>query len=269
MAGVALLVLHGMGKVERDFEVPLVARLSEVLAPEEWDALTVVPVQYQVELQRRQDALWERMQTQRVGARTLREYLLFHFADAATLEHSRDTPGSIYELAQRQVLAALRKAWAAVGPDGRVVVAAYSLGGEVISDYLWDARHRTPASVGIWRDPAALGLAPDEEAFCRGGAISHLVTFGCNIPVFVAGIEPLVPIPMPEGFRWINCYDKDDPLGWPLGPLSEAYEALVTDIEVNAASGLVEELLSWTPLTHTRYWTDDEVVALIAAAVRG
>lgn len=270
MAGVALLTLHGMGRVEKNYEVPLVTRLRQELTGAEWDELSVVSVQYQTELQAHQEAVWQRMhKAGPLGSRFLRQFLLYGFSDAASLEHSRDDAGSVYEQTQALLLEGLRKAYAKVGPDGHVVVAAYSLGAEVISSYLWDASRDGGASAGVWRHPKALGLDPDEESFCRGARISHLVTFGCNIPIFVAGIDPLVPIPRPNpDFRWINLYDKDDPLGWPLGPLSDAYAALVTDIPVEAASSFVEAILGATPLSHLQYWTDDEVVALVAGAIR-
>ena len=90
--------------------------------------------------------------------------------------------------------------------------------------------------------------------FCRGKRVARLITTGCNIPLFVAGRdeEKIKPIkPLNDAFKWLNYYDKDDVLGWPLSQLSPAYAEAVVDKQMNAGffAGL-------TPLSHVHYWRD-------------
>jgi len=61
----------------------------------------------------------------------------------------------------------------------------------------------------------------------------------------------------------------DDILGYPLGNITPKYQDLVKagkliDIEVN--SGTI--LTSWNPLCHLDYWTDKDVIKIIAEEVR-
>ncbi len=63
---------------------------------------------------------------------------------------------------------------------------------------------------------------------------------------------------------WGNYYDEDDALGWPLQALSDGYNALVRDIEVNVGSIFT----SWNPLSHTGYWTDSDVQRPLAEHLR-
>lgn len=81
-------------------------------------------------------------------------------------------------------------------------------------------------------------------------------------------------------FNWINYFDYDDVLGWPLGPLGAAFDTnnngahgrsyadVATDIQVNANDGLLGAFTSsWNPLSHTQYWSDDAVLDAIARAL--
>jgi hypothetical protein len=72
-----------------------------------------------------------------------------------------------------------------------------------------------------------------------------------------------------ERFAWINLYDPDDALGWPLQPLSPGYAALVDDRAINAGQGAVSWILkSWNPLSHSAYWGDAQVLDLLTQRLR-
>jgi hypothetical protein len=125
---------------------------------------------------------------------------------------------------------------------------------------------------GIWRNIDAFSrqiinsdrpLTSEEKSFLSGNTIVGLATTGCNIPIFVAAHKrmTIIPIDRPTPkFKWLNFYDPDDVLGWPLQPLSDEYAALVKDHKINAGRGLLKWLTSWTPMAHTAYWEDDDVV---------
>ena len=61
--------------------------------------------------------------------------------------------------------------------------------------------------------------------------------------------------------EWINFYDADDVIGFPLKTLNQAYGEVVTqDREVNVGSLLT----SWNPASHLGYWKDKDVLDPIA-----
>jgi hypothetical protein len=103
-------------------------------------------------------------------------------------------------------------------------------------------------------------------------SLQLLMTTGCNIPVFVAGhsaIEPIDRSKLGAGFRWINQFDPDDVLGWPLAQLSAPYAALVEDHAVNASGNtLLGRVKSLTPYSHTQYWSTEKVLDRIAGALQ-
>ena len=161
------------------------------------------------------------------------------------------------------------------------MVITQSLGGQVISNYLWDGQKAKRAAdnpgtrgpnVGIWADiqhyaPSINppGLSAAELAFLMCPGVARLFTTGCNVPLFISGALDPEPIAKPTGdFEWHNYYDKDDVLGWPLQPLSNEYHALVVDHRVSVG-GL---LTGWNPFSHGEYWEDDDVLDPLEQALR-
>lgn len=282
MPQVALITVHGMGETPRDYAAGVFGEMRTRLGPLLRERAAFYSVYYQDILQKNEQTVWDRVDgAGQVHYDALRKFMLFGFADAAGLENRKEDPGSVYELAQGQIARALLAACAA-NPDMPVVFLAHSLGCQVLSSYIYDAQKAgrgARVEAGIWRDidawsRPALGrqLTEREKAYLAAGTCRALVTTGCNIPIFVAAhkemqIKPIAP-PTPL-FRWLNLYDPDDVLGWPLQPLSAGYRTLVEDRTLNAGRGAVNWLLkSWNPLSHNSYWQDDEVLEPLATMLR-
>jgi hypothetical protein len=275
MPQAALVIIHGMGETPPDYATPLFAGIRTRLeAVGLLGEVSLHAVYYEDILRPNQEMVWARTNgVAKLHYDDLRRFLLFGFGDAAGLEDRKEVDGSVYEMAQgaiaRQMLDAYREA-----PGAAVVFLAQSLGCQVLSSYLYDAQKAlagVPVVAGIWKDVDAwaartLGraLAADEKAFIGGATCTGMLTTGCNIPIFVAAhrVMDIIPITPPTpGFKWINIYDPDDALGWPLAPLSPEYAALVEDRQINAGQGMVNWIVkSWNPLSHLAYWSDDKVL---------
>lgn len=281
MAEVALITVHGMGETPPTYADALMERVRGQLGAVA-DKVVMRSVYYQKILQDNQLIVWDRTRKgSAVRYPDLRKFVLFGFGDAAGLENRKEIPGSVYELAQGEIAKTLLSAHA-IRPSMPVVFVAQSLGGQVLSSYIYDAQKAQagrPVAAGIWRNidawaASALGraLTASEKTFLAAGTCAGLVTTGCNIPIFVAAHKEMhiIPIAPPTSlFKWINFYDPDDILGWPLQPLSAGYRSLVEDRAINAGGGVAGLLLrSWNPLAHNNYWSDETVIAAIAAMLR-
>jgi hypothetical protein len=281
MQQAALLTVHGMGATPRDYAEKLfeavAARLGALTA-----RVGFRSVYYQDILKPNQETVWARVNdSTRLHYADLRRFLLFGFGDAAGLENRKEIDGSVYELAQ-QAIALQLLGVARHDPATSVVFLAQSLGCQVLSSYIYDAQKALGGGqvhAGIWKDidawaRRALGgpLSDTEKRFLAGATCTAFVTTGCNIPIFCAAhkqmdIKPIAR-PLPR-FEWINLYDPDDALGWPLQPLSPGYAALVDDRPINAGQGAVTWILkSWNPLSHTAYWSDAQVLEAVAQRLR-
>ena len=263
---IAVIAIHGMGDTDLNYAEPLRQNLVSMLKPGEWDEIHFDKIWYQDFLQPNQEALFERSKSQLDG-KFLRKFLLYGISDAAGLEYSRTIPDSAYEISQWRIFDVMGKAYEELGQQlAPVVMVAQSLGGQVISNYIWDA-HKTlePVQWGVWRHTHA-GLSEDDKEFRRFRSLRTLFTTGCNIPIFVGGLAPnkIKPINKPNrSFEWKNYFDEDDVLGWPLQPLNldGGYSTLVEDVAIDAGGFFT----SWNPLSHTEYWTDKDFLRPLAA----
>ncbi|PCJ11190.1 MAG: hypothetical protein COB04_19460 [Gammaproteobacteria bacterium] len=258
---IAIITLHGMGDYKPNYYEELKSKLAEKLGTD-WQKVAFEPVQYQPILQNNQNNIWQRMNRYPLDGSILRRFLLFGFSDAGSLEYSaRSNVSDQYIKVQKEIMQALDKAYVALeSNDKPVIIIAQSLGCQVISNYIWDAKN----DLGIFDE-----LEPDAsdqlKSFRRLESCVHLLTSGCNIPMFVGGLDPIEAFQKPnDDFTWFNYFDRDDVLGWPLSPLSDSYNALVRDHEINAG-GISS---SWNPLSHGKYWTDKDVIKPLIKKVR-
>lgn len=135
--------------------------------------------------------------------------------------------GSIHEKI-RSTLADIRVELGDV--DKPLIVVAHSLGGLIMSNYVCDAEHGSTSEDGC--RPLS-----EWSAFERAETLVDLVTMGCNIPLFTLAYDEIESITFPPATlepglldvaRWLNVYDRDDVLGYPIKQLSKSYGRAVT-----------------------------------------
>jgi hypothetical protein len=180
----------------------------------------------------------------------LRKFMLSAFGDASAYQKvgggADNTYGKIHKRIETNVRSLYQTGLQSKSKP--LLVMAHSLGGHIMSNYIWDMQHSQ-------NNPAS--------PFERMESLAGMITFGCNIPLFTFAYGKVVPIEfppktLPAGLKrkakWLNYYDPDDVLAYPLRAINTAYKNTVTkDIAINVG-GL---LSSWNPLCHSEYWTDN------------
>lgn len=145
-----------------------------------------------------------------------------------------------------------------------LTVVAHSLGSVIASDLVYDVKHKGRA----W--PAEIRLA---NYFTLGSPLAlYVLRYGFDKPHESAAPPPFSsPTKMddPDG-RWVNIFDPQDPLGYPLRPINKPYEdAVLADKVINA--GQAWKIWQWpkqsSPFSHTLYWDDATVARLIGRKV--
>lgn len=265
MKKIIILPVHGMGNTDTNYAEELRANLSKKLGPTLWQQVAFHPIFYQDLIQNNQYAVWNAMDSGSNGIewKRLRQFMLFSFSDAATLEHQSGSPTSAYIKAQeriRDVMLNILTTIPGVTPSTPVVLLPHSLGAQVLSNYIWDSQQNQ----GIW-EKKPITVPQDQIDFLKFKTLHHIASAGCNIPLFVAGLPTIRPIGKPHpNFTWDNYYDPDDALGWPLKPLSPEYAARVRrDIRMNSGGFFT----SWTPFSHTSYWKDKDFLTPVAKMI--
>jgi pimeloyl-ACP methyl ester carboxylesterase len=243
-------VIHGMGSQRsKAFADPLIEELESRLerpANVAWRRIFWADV-----LSARQDRyLKAANRNNQLDFFTLRSFVISALGDASAYRRVGDdaegTYGGIHTIVRDEV-AALRQELG--GDEAPLVILAHSLGGHVISNYIWDIQKQNAI------------VEPGDNDFERMRTLAGLVTFGCNIPLFTFALNKIVPISLPQGAKWLNFFDPDDVLGYPLKPLSPEYRRTVSrDIAINVG-GIAS---SWNPLSHSKYWTDNDFTKPVA-----
>jgi hypothetical protein len=201
-------------------------------------------------------------------------WLMMHFVGDALAY--QPTPGGreVYDSIHEKVAEALARLRRRAGESAPLCVVAHSLGTVIASNFFYDLQkeRQTGRQVLPERVRMAMGTSPLE----RGETLTHFYTMGSPLalwtlrypnqtfdaPVSVAAPELARHHPGLEG-EWVNFYDDDDIIAWPLRPLSATYRRTVRDEPVK----LKGPLFSWTPMAHPFYWTDDGVMESVARAL--
>ncbi|MGB2079921.1 MAG: hypothetical protein ACPHV3_09040, partial [Vibrio sp.] len=248
-------------RTDPQYYAGLESRLSQALG-DVWQRVSFQPVLYAPILQQAQDDLWQRMldePTNQLRAKTIRRFLLDGLSDAASLENSASRDPRQYIAVQMLIYQALEQAFIALGHQEKpVIIVAHSLGAQVVSNYLWDAQKNLQLFA------QQMNLDSPLDRFTRLKSCARLITTGCNIPLFVGGLNELTCFKPPNPkFVWDNYYDADDVLGWPIAQLSASYQAVVADHPVRVGNFLT----GWNPLSHNGYWTSSNVYQPIVRAI--
>lgn len=277
---IAVAIIHGIGNQTPDFAdetmTELRSRFSKLVAgqsPDPASELAMEPVYWATELQDQEAELWSRL---RKGGDldflSLRQFMVNFAADAIAYQPAPKERDA-YDRIHARVAASLNTLAANAGPAAPLCIIAHSLGTVIASNFIYDLEKNARKKLISRRVRNEMDDTPLE----RGETLTSLYTFGSPIALWSLRYDDFgrpvdVPSPKLVGHHpavvpvaeWINFYDEDDVIGYPLRTLNDAYKkAVKEDIQVNAGGWLS----SWSPLSHNGYWTDNDVTKPIAAGL--
>ncbi|MFQ5513210.1 MAG: hypothetical protein ACE5FG_02140 [Myxococcota bacterium] len=260
----AICVIHGIGSPDPGFADEMIEEIDSRVAGSGHDAGAIVwkTIHWSDVLEFRQRAYLDAARrSAELDYLRLRRFVIEGLGDAAAYHRNPTRHASTYERIHARIREALAEVYEQ--PLGRraapLIFLAHSLGSYIVSNYIWDVQHAPSRAGG--------------NAFERLETLSGIVSFGSTIPLHVLAYDEIVPIVFPpqnlparlrRKARWLNFYDPDDVLGYPLRPINAAYRRVVhRDIAINVG-GLGS---SWNPRSHSRYWTDDDFTRAVARFV--
>jgi hypothetical protein len=141
-----------------------------------------------------------------------------------------------------------------------LVILAHSFGSVIMSDYIYDTQKKSKQ-----------GEASSLSNFEQFKTLAGLITFGSPLAIqsmlggdFEKPIEicgEMLDKDTAEKVKWLNFYDKDDIIAYPLKQLNEQYKAIISeDLEINVGSAAT----SWNPACHSGYWEDKDFYKPVA-----
>lgn len=291
---VAIAVVHGIGAGDPDYnsgkadqpefirslQNNLIDRFSKLgISDKEYhQRFVMAPVYWATVLEGNQQDLWARFQRQSaMNWDRIREFMVSFVSDAIAYQVSprgRHSYHAIHRFCAQTLHTLAQKA----GPKAPLCVIGHSLGSIVSYNYLLDLQaefgNNTEAE-SLFRESVLrqVGNSPLE----RGETLSLYYTLGSPLALWTlrdrdGGLPIQFPAPrltehypqLNSATEWVNVYDSDDVIAYPLRPINSAFQrAVKEDLNVNA--GEVWE--SWNPLSHNGYWKDPETGDRIARSL--
>lgn len=274
----AVVVIHGMGSQYRSEDPPasttptfskgLKRKVARRVGAEMDDVIWHEVVWAQVFQERQKNYL--KKINRSLGYDKLRQFVVYNLSDAASYRPSEDDKDVIYEKIHEKIKNVMGVVKFQVGESGPVLIIAHSLGGHIMSNYIYDMQRHLRTN----EDPI---YDTDVENM---KTVAGFITFGCNIPIFLFGYPEgdIYPIKAPNQALpgdlqfptwWYNYYDRHDVLGYPLGKYFPRYVELkdngaLKDKAINAG----KIFTSWNPLSHNGYWTDRDFYEPVADRIK-
>ena len=267
---IAVAVVHGIGNQAPEFADKLEEALQRICQGTCGEDVVIKPVYWAPAMQKKEDALWERLTAGGPMAfKEIRRVAIDYVADAMAYQPTADDRKTYDDI--HVIYAQTLKALAAeAGEKAPLCIVAHSLGTVITSNYIYDLQKPTLISPEV---KAVMGDKP--TALERGETLNLLYTLGSPIALWSLRYRDFgkpIAIPAPELINhypdlqcaWMNYYDKDDLIGFPLRDLNEGYSRAVSaDKQVNVG-GMME---NWNPLSHLGYLNDNDVVRPIAESL--
>lgn len=283
-AELGVVIIHGMGDPNPAFAAPLIDGLSRQLGAHA-TAVAFESCFWSDILQAGQDEIWRRLQHASTPMRVnvMRDWIVGTLGDPTGYLSGYERHGvPVLHSVHQRFADSLARVESRLADPARapILVLAHSLGCVVVTNYLWNLE-RAAGEVGTATVSAmhagarevarkAIGETPVQ----RLETLTGLITFGCNIPLFLPPVPPYECVRFPRPglraglkatARWLNVYDPYDILGYPLSDLWD--QAHGTEIE-DVALEVGMPGLSITPLSHTFYWTDAGFQSLVGNELR-
>ena len=277
---IAVAIIHGVGKQDRYFADGMSREITDrfvnhirkknnkIQNPSE--ELVIEPIYWAPVLQNSEDELWKRLNRGGdMDLLTLRQFLIDFGADAIAYQPTKKD-SHIYEEIHKIFAQKLKKLAEGAGDTAPLCIIAHSLGSVIASNYFYDLQQP-----GTRKIPSIVKKEIANTLLEMGKTFTSLYTFGSPIAIWSLRYKDFgKPISVPSTNlrkhysnltgEWINFYDKQDILGYPLKTLNDAYRKAVTeDIEVNVGGIFT----SWNPASHMAYWTDNDITKPIARSL--
>ncbi|MCH6264181.1 chemotaxis protein [Neobacillus citreus] len=270
MKKIAVAIIHGIGRQDKDFASGMIGMLKKNFAKKIGNLVTdpssqliFQPIQWSEVLENREEELYEKIVlNHKLDYQKLRHFLIHYMGDVIAYQPVESAKHN-YERVHEKIAENLRELANNAGGNAPLCVISHSLGSVITSNYFYDLQYKE-------NDGTVDGsqFSPLEN----GDTITLFYTLGTTLPLWSLryfNFDQPIKIPSPKlkefypglNGEWINFYDKDDILGYPLRPINDIYKNAVTeDRQVNVGNILT----SWNPLCHMSYFRDKDVIEGIA-----
>ncbi|MFD1138210.1 chemotaxis protein [Paenibacillus urinalis] len=265
---IAVIVVHGLGLQKKEYAEKFMKKLDKAFSsvmqvPSARPYIEVEPVYWADVFGKEEERIYQELVlSKKLRYKHLRRYLIYYLADAVAYQPV-DTNGHNYDAVHQTISNALHSLSQRVGKNAPLCVVSHSLGSVIASNFFYDLQYTSRHFPGVIDTTSPLE---------RGDTLTHFYSLGTTLPLWSLRYrdfsKPIV-VPSKEGKaifpglqgEWVNFFDKDDIMGYPLRNIDPAYEkAVKQDIDLNVGNPLT----FWNPFCHNGYMKNRKVVRHIA-----
>ncbi|AFU12956.1 hypothetical protein MC28_1534 [Bacillus thuringiensis MC28] len=270
---IAVAIIHGIGEQKPDFADKMIVLIKEKFQQElshiiDEPALELVfkPIFWSELFAEREQGIFQKIVLdENLHFNDLRRFVIQYLGDAIAYQPV-ETVKQNYERVHNKVRQNFKELSNEAGETAPLCIISHSLGSVIASNYFYDLQFGKNT-----QDLIIDKLSPLEE----GETLTLFYTLGTTLPLWSLRYHDFNrPINIPSkkldnfyaGLKgeWINFYDKDDILGYPLRSVDESYKDAVTeDKEINVGNLMT----SWNPLSHHAYFIDNDVIDSIVKSL--
>jgi hypothetical protein len=138
-----------------------------------------------------------------------------------------------------------------------LTVIGHSLGSVIASDYIWD--HTRGAAEPYHLSDYRLSLKNLVQLGSPMALYALRNNPGADKKTLADSLDSPIQVD-PDGGLWLNMYDRQDPVAFPLRPIKSYADVGVIDCTVQSGNWLT----SWNLASHNEYWNSPDVARFIA-----
>ena len=267
---VAIIIIHGV--VFKEDSYPSMEKMKKKLIKQSNELnpdieLVFSFVKFADCFQNNEEELIERLTDSggRMDYMNLRKIFIDFGGDAIAYQPTK-SDSAIYDEIHYRFAVALKKLQTKVDEDTPLCVISHSLGTVITSNFFYDLNNTSNNDRYSFYSKEEDKTVVCQTDFEKGNTLKLIVTMGSPLPIWALRCKNLDSDfnDAIEVDNWLNFYDKDDILGFPLRGLNPTYKNLVTDFEINSGNLFI----NWNPLCHNGYWTDKDVIKPIAKELK-
>lgn len=282
MNKIAVALVHGIGKLSPDFASGMIGNIRAELG-DLAENCVFEPIHWAPLLQDMEDELWQKMKEcgrssflSRRHFRVSRKFGVDFMGNGIAyqpLPKEKGTYDKIHLFYANKLRVLAEKA----GPNAPLCVIAHSLGTIISSNYFYDQQNREKKPELVSQ---SVGKETRYSALARGETLTNFYTMGSpialwsmrypdfgqpiNFPALSEDFSGVYPGLM-EASEWINFYNENDVIGFPLKFLNEKYNFAVKE-DCHIKVGRIFSY--WNPMAHVYFWDNTKVAKRIAEGLR-
>lgn len=260
MKKLAVLLLHGSGV---DHEKTLSEYCDHIINDLKKKKIDASHIEFEIvnwhpAIQENQKKVWERYKKSvfRLGWKKLRWFVLSNMSDNFVYSGIQNLQNPAYTEIHARIRKSVHDLKLKVGENAPLIIISSSMGTSIALNYIRDIQMES---------------ANDQSGniqFESMDTLTGIIMFGSTIPIYAAAYNPdtfpgisFPPAKLADSLKqvasWHTYYEKQDVLGYPLGPINHSFANDMGIVEERVSIGGL--LTFWNPASHLRYWKSKKI----------